>query len=90
MTQECFDALERQDKINDNEFYAILDETTIDNALSETSTNPVQNKVITEKLNEKQNSIILSANKPSDEVPVGTMWFNASEATIAYAEEVAF
>lgn len=66
------------------------DDITVDSQLSTTSTNPVQNLVITGELSKKQNSIILSAVEPSDEVPVGTMWLDTSKNTIAYAKGVGF
>ena len=67
MTQAQYDTITPVE----TELYAITDAelVTIDSALSASSENPVQNKVIYTALNGKQNTITSSAMLSSDLVP---------------------
>ena len=58
LTQTQYDEAKQNGLINPNELYLIKDgKLVIDEELSESSTNPVQNKIITEAINSKQNKI---------------------------------
>ena len=80
-SQEVYDYMVQNNLINDDELYLIQGEEQvdieIDSALSETSENPVQNKVVTSELNNKFNE----AKSYTDEE------VNKLAAGVAYIDE---
>lgn len=93
LTAEEYDNLSEEEKMNGTTYYIIDDDggidINIDSALSSVSTNPVQNKIITEALENKLNAneMAVSAAKLSNTAAIGSatkpVYFNENGVPVA-------